>query len=72
MAEQPKIFEMGDSGYYAVPAIAQEFVEIMPPHGGSPRRLRFRLGAESGPAITLDIPISENCLNSLRSLLSRT
>ena len=71
MAEQPKTVELGESGFYTLPAVAQEFVDIMPKSSSSPPRLRFRLGTESGPAITLDIPISEYCLTRLRSVLSQ-
>jgi hypothetical protein len=70
MAERPKILEMGNSGYYAVPATAQEFVEIMPAQASGARRLRFRLGSISGPAITLDIPISEDCIARMKKVLS--
>jgi hypothetical protein len=70
MAEQPKILEMGDSGHYTVPAVAQEFVDIMPPRGTDARRLRFRLGASIGPAITLDIPMSEGCIAGMKKVLS--
>jgi hypothetical protein len=72
MAEQPKIVELGENGFYTLSAVAQEFVDIMPKSASKPSRLRFRLGTESGPAISLDVPISENCLNRLRLLLSQT
>jgi hypothetical protein len=71
MTEQPIIVEIGESGFYALSAVAQEF-DIMPKSGSRPARLRFRLGAEIGPAITLDVPISEKCLNSLRLPLSQS
>lgn len=70
MAERPKILEIGNSGYYAVLPTAQEFVEIMPAQGSDARRLRFRLGLSAGAAITLDIPISEDCIARMKKVLS--
>ena len=41
MAEQPKIVELGENGFYTLTAVAQEFVGIMPKSGSKTARLRF-------------------------------
>lgn len=66
MSEQPKPIQLGDNGFYTLP-IVREFVDVFPSKGEEAVRLRFRLGAEIGPAITLDIPLSKQSLTALRS-----
>ena len=65
MPEQPKTIELGDKGFYTLP-IVREFVDVLPSKGEEAARLRFRLGAEIGPAITLDVPLSKQSLTALR------
>jgi hypothetical protein len=70
MPEQPKTIELGDKGFYTLP-IVREFVDIFPSKGEEAARLRFRLGVQIGPAITLDVPLSTESLAALRLRLSK-
>ncbi len=65
MAEEPRLVQLDDPGYYRLP-IAREFVGLMPPRDGEAARIRLRLAH----ATTLDLPLTQDSLVALAHSLA--
>jgi hypothetical protein len=66
MAEQPKLVQLDDPGFYTLPTV-REFAMLAPAVNGREARIRLRLGG----AITLDLPLSRKSLIALEHDLSQ-